>query len=111
MSAASKIEYPGVQDSRGQRNGIQGAADLSGELVRFFVLGSFEQASAIQLSRGSDISVAHPLAGQVSTMYKRKAQKVRPVDSSESDGKFPSGKVRWKESVLQSEVQRPGKDG
>ena len=44
-------------------------------------------------------------------MYKRKAQKVRPVDSSDSDKTFPGGGARWKESVIRSEVQQISKDG
>jgi hypothetical protein len=37
-------------------------------------------------------------------MYKRKAQKVRPVDSSYSDGTSP-GRLGWKDEILEGEQQ------
>ena len=39
----------------------------------------------------------------VSTMYKPKAKKVRPVDLGVSDGSMPGGALNWRELVMQGE--------
>ena len=46
---------------------------------------------------------------RVSTMYKRKADKVRPVDTSESDGTIPGGVNDWHERAVAQE-KAAGKD-
>src|SRR5690349_17791013 len=35
----------------------------------------------------------------VATMYKRKADKVRPIDASNTDGSTPKGRADWKKAV------------
>ena len=77
------------------------------DFVRTFVLSDFAHASAIRFSKRFDIlPLGQQQEGRVSTMYKRKVQKVRPVDSSVSDGTAPSGGMQWKESVTKSEMSQ-----
>lgn len=42
--------------------------------------------------------------GFVTTMYKRKADKVRPVDSDKSDGSTPGGRTDWRERALARQI-------
>ena len=39
--------------------------------------------------------------------YKRKAQKVNPVDHDQSDGSKPDGRKDWKERCIEAEAKRP----
>jgi RNase H-like domain found in reverse transcriptase/Reverse transcriptase (RNA-dependent DNA polymerase) len=43
---------------------------------------------------------------RVNTMYKRKAEKVRPVDSSQSDGSIPGGRDDWRERAIAREREQ-----
>ena len=42
---------------------------------------------------------------RVYTAYKRKADKVRPVDTDKSDGAIPGGKEDWKAEILEQEAK------
>jgi hypothetical protein len=55
------------------------------------------------LSRNSELSDLYHY-GQVRAMYKRKAEKVRPVDSHESDGSTPGGRPDWKERAIRQQL-------
>jgi hypothetical protein len=52
------------------------------------------------LSRDSELSDLYH-HGRVHTIYKRKADKVRPVDWHVSDGSTPGGRPDWKERAMQ----------
>ncbi|KAF1980581.1 hypothetical protein K402DRAFT_344130, partial [Aulographum hederae CBS 113979] len=41
----------------------------------------------------------------VATMYKRVAQKVRPVDTTESDGAAPDGRDDWRERAIKRQQE------
>jgi Reverse transcriptase (RNA-dependent DNA polymerase) len=43
---------------------------------------------------------------RINTLYKRKADKVRPVDSSTSDGSTPGGREDWRLRAIEREKQR-----
>jgi hypothetical protein len=47
-----------------------------------------------------------PLRARVATLYKKKADKVRPVDSSESTGEKPGGDINWREKAIAEETAR-----
>jgi hypothetical protein len=46
---------------------------------------------------------------RVATAYKRKADKVKPVDTAESDGSTPGGDPEWRKKVMAKEVYQPTK--
>jgi hypothetical protein len=41
----------------------------------------------------------------VDTFYKRKADKVQPVDSDKSDGSVPGGSIFWREEIIKRELE------
>jgi hypothetical protein len=43
---------------------------------------------------------------RINTLYKRKADKVKPVDSSTSDGSTPGGREDWRLRAIEREKQR-----
>ena len=47
------------------------------------------------------------LEAHVNTAYKRKAQKVRPVDASASDGSHPGGDKDWKTRITERLEYQP----
>jgi hypothetical protein len=105
VSASRKISGLDVQGSDEQLAGVSGLSDSEFDLIRSFTLNSFARASAVRLSKRFDIVLPQHAGGtRVQPMYKRKAQKVRPVDSSFSDGTNP-GKLGWKEEILEGEQQ------
>jgi hypothetical protein len=64
-------------------------------------------ASLSRLSRRFDPLVFDSTTfASVSTMYKRKAQKVLPVNQPRLTGDGPGGEARWKEKVLVEEKER-----
>lgn len=99
------ISNPGLEMTQSQLAN-QGREQTT--LARFRTSGV--RINAIRLStRGSaitcayaknDAAVARRRRGQyhrIATLYKRKADKVRPVDSDKSDGSTPGGLPNWKE--------------
>ena len=59
-----------------------------------------------RLSRATDefSLLSRPLVFRVATAYKRKAQKVRPVDPSSTDGSSPSGAPDWVERSKATDI-------
>lgn len=45
----------------------------------------------------------------VCTLYKRKADKVKPVDSSQTDGTTPGGDPKWRDKMIATERYQPTK--
>src|SRR5207244_5560939 len=78
--------------------------------LRFFSPSTLVSDKEFRFSRLSDLFSL--LQGRkrgkdvrVHTAYKRKAQKVRPVDSDQSDGSKPGGELFWKQGMLEREKQ------
>ena len=63
---------------------------------------SFEQDMALDAARKSYMNSRFP-GVRVNTLYKRKADKVQPVNSSESDGSKPGGDPKWREKAIARE--------
>ena len=61
------------------------------------------QMQYFQSMRKAMVSVQGRPGLRVNTMYKRKADKVRPVDSSQSDGSTPGGREDWRERAIAKE--------
>jgi RNase H-like domain found in reverse transcriptase/Integrase zinc binding domain/Reverse transcriptase (RNA-dependent DNA polymerase) len=61
---------------------------------------------SIQQSKGTGVPTKGTAVG-VFAAYKRKAQKVRPVDSGETDGQAPGGKTEWKQLAKEREREQP----
>ena len=51
-----------------------------------------------------------PRAARVNTLYKRKADKVRSVDTDESDGTAPGGSKTWREDMLRKKRRTKSPD-
>src|SRR5271156_372945 len=51
-----------------------------------------------------------PRAARVNTLYKRKADKVRSVNTDESDGTAPGGSKTWREDMLRKERRTESPD-
>ena len=93
-------------DEQGTK-GPQGAGSGSLSVI------SKEEAKAFRFSRRfDDFSINHELRRQrdgtyrrrhhLATLYKRAAVKVRPVDSSSSDGSKPGGSLDWRKNAIKS---------
>lgn len=84
-----------------------------GQVLRKFVPTSVTEASSIRLSRKFDNHTLQQLpyrprggyaTARVDAAYKRKAEKVRPVDTDRSDGTIPGGSLTWKKDAISKEV-------
>ena len=42
---------------------------------------------------------------RVDILYKRKKDKVQPVDSDKSDGSVPGGSIFWREKMIKKELE------
>jgi hypothetical protein len=91
---------------------VRFAGDSCCQAVRVFrpkdeSRGDEETIGEYRLSRVSDgfsLCSSLPREFKVSTMYKRKADKVRPVDCGKSDGDNPGGVMNWVEISKRSDV-------
>ena len=87
------------------------AARVDGEgidCLRVFRPTRVRDASAFRISKRFDIPEGSLAAAfRVNTAYKRKAQKVRPVDSSDIDRSYLDRGMGWKADYLLRESHRP----
>lgn len=76
--------------------------------LRVFVPRRVNDGDAVRLSRRADFwAMRHARVHskgiqrrvKVSTAYKRKADKVRPVDTDQSDGSVPGGRSNWRDAT------------
>lgn len=86
--------------------------------LRVFVPRRVNDGDAVRLSRRADFwAMRHARVHskgiqrrvKVSTAYKRKADKVRPVDTDQSDGSVPGGRSNWRDLAIARE-RAAGKD-
>jgi hypothetical protein len=118
----------GVFGNSELRNGLQGERSEQEALPRFVPSGgglapvqrvsSRNDFRALQAEQNYRASVRKGCVGvmnrpgirvntfRVNTLYKRKADKVRPVDSSISDGSTPGGREDWRLRAIEREKQR-----
>jgi hypothetical protein len=100
----------GVVKSLAKR--VRFAEDLRCQAVRVFQpkvirVGDEETTKGYKLSRISDgfsLNLGLPREFGVFAIYKRKADKVRPVDYGISDGKSPRGVLNWVERSKESDI-------
>ena len=77
--------------------------------LRIYSPSPFSHSGVFRFSRKCDFltlqQTSYPTKhARVDGAYKRKAQKVQPVDSSVSDGSKPDGSTTWRENAIKNEV-------
>lgn len=81
--------------------------------VMSFYPGLKEERSSFRMSKKCDLISLENLQKEKKEdvtclgIYKKTAQRVRPVDSSETDGSMPGGIATWKKEAIAKEVYVP----